>query len=265
MQRKSSYRLKLDELVTGRVEDKAEPELLPEHVDFTVLLEDELVLVISKPPGLVVHPGAGTAHSTLAHGLLHHCRSLNSVGETMRPGIVHRLDKDTSGIMIIAKTAAMHRALVDDFKNHRVEKEYLALVHGSFADIRGRIAEAIGRHPINRQKMAVRQLGGKHAVTRYTVLEELDNRFSLLRIGIETGRTHQIRVHMAHLGHPVAGDSVYGSQRDNKAFPRQLLHAWRLSFTHPERGRLTVKAPLWQDFNTMLHRLGAKFSDSEDI
>ncbi len=257
--KKSSYRLKINEQIDGSVELKQEPDLLPQQVDFTILYEDELVIVISKPPGLVVHPAPGNPDKTLVNGLLYHYQALDIVGEPTRPGLVHRLDKDTSGIMVVAKTEIMHRTLVEDFKNHRVEKVYLALVHGIMAQKSGRIVENIGRHPVNRQKMAVRQVGGKHAASKYQVLEEFDGRYSLLKIVIETGRTHQIRVHMSHLGHPVAGDTVYGPGRDNGQFPRQLLHAFKLTFNHPEFGIVEKEAPLWQDISHILNKLGTQY------
>lgn len=257
--KKSSYRLKIKEQIAGFIEQKEELHLLPESVEFTILYEDEWVIVISKPPGLVVHPAPGNPDKTLVNGLLFHSQALQKVGELTRPGIVHRLDKDTSGIMVVAKSEFMHRTLVDDFKNHKVAKVYLALVHGIMKKKSGRIVENIGRHPVNRQKMAVRQVGGKHAVSNYSVLEEFEGRFSLLEIAIETGRTHQIRVHMSYLGHPVVGDTIYGSGRDNRLFQRQMLHAFKLTFIHPEIGTVEKKAPLWPDFHNVLDQLGSQY------
>lgn len=255
--RKSSYRLKEDETLQGSVEGKPAIDVLPEEIDFPVLFEDDSLLLISKPPGLVVHPGSGNHHGTLVNGLVHHCKSIADVGDTMRPGIVHRLDKDTSGIMVIAKTERVHQLLVDSFKNRRLQKEYIALLHGVLKQKTGRIVAPIGRHPIQRQKMAIRQTGGKHAASCWEVVQEFDNRFSLVRITIETGRTHQIRVHMAYLGCPVVGDKVYGGGKDNSQFPRQLLHASRLIFHHPVTGVLVDRsATVWPDFNEVLDGLG---------
>lgn len=257
IQKKSSYRLKEDETLTGSIESKPAIEVLPEHIDFPILYEDDALLLLSKPPGLVVHPGSGNHHGTLANGLVHHCQSIAEAGDTLRPGIVHRLDKDTSGIMVIAKTDSVHQLLVDSFKNRRLQKEYLALVHGVLKEKTGRIVASIGRHPVQRQKMAVRVTGGKHAVSSWQVLDVLANRFSLVKIVIETGRTHQIRVHMAHLGCPVVGDKVYGAGKDNSLFPRQLLHASRLIFHHPITEVLIDKsAGLWPDFSQILRDLG---------
>jgi 23S rRNA pseudouridine1911/1915/1917 synthase len=255
--KKSSYRLKENETLTGSIETKAAIEVLPEKIDFPILYEDDALLLLSKPPGLVVHPGSGNYHGTLVNGLVHHCQSIADAGDTLRPGIVHRLDKDTSGIMVVAKTDNVHQLLVDSFKNRQLQKEYLALVHGVLKENTGRIVAPIGRHPVQRQKMAVRITGGRHAVSRWQVLDVLDNKYSLVKVAIETGRTHQIRVHMAHLGCPVVGDKVYGARKDNNSFPRQLLHASRLVFHHPTTGFLLDKrAELWTDFRQVLLRLG---------
>ncbi len=255
--KKSSYRLKGGEQISGSVLNQTEITLKAEKVDFRILFEDDSILLISKPPGLVVHPGNGNSSGTLANGLLHYCDALKGIGEDqLRPGIVHRLDKDTSGIMVVAKNAAAHRALVSIFKNHDLEKVYLALVDGVPAENHGRIATNIGRHPVNRQKMAVRDVGGKFAVTNWELLETFQGRYSLLRVLIETGRTHQIRVHMAYLGMPVAGDSVYGKKTSSVNFPRQMLHAWRLKFPHPEKNRVVAEeAELWGDFQKILNCL----------
>lgn len=255
--RKSSYRLKAGEKIEGSIRELAELDVRPEQIGFPVLFEDESLLLISKPPGLVVHPGSGNHHGTLVNGLLYYCQSIAGVGDTMRPGIVHRLDKETSGIMVIAKTEAVHRLLVDSFKNRQVQKEYLTLLHGVVKEKEGRIVASIGRHPVQRKKMAIRQKSGKHAVSIWQVVQEFDDSFTLVKVAIETGRTHQIRVHMAHLGFPVAGDTVYASGRDNSHFPRQMLHASRLVFHHPVTGVLVdTRAELWPDFSEILVGFG---------
>ena len=257
LQRKSSYRLKENETLQGSVEEKAELLVFAEHIPFPILYEDDALLLISKPPGLIVHPGNGNHHGTLVNGLVHYCRSIAGVGDHLRPGIVHRLDKDTSGIMVIAKTDQVHRLLVDSFKNRQLEKEYLTLLHGLLREKTGRIVAPIGRHPIQRQKMAIRPNGGKHAASRWQVIEEFGSTFSLVKVTIETGRTHQIRVHMAHLGCPVVGDTVYGGGKDNRLFSRQMLHASRLIFRHPLTNELiNKKAELWPDFSYALEDLG---------
>ncbi|MFT5698869.1 MAG: 23S rRNA pseudouridine1911/1915/1917 synthase [Desulforhopalus sp.] len=254
--RKNSYRLKLDEVVSGCVEEDKPLEVQAEKIEFTVLYEDEWLLFISKPPGLVVHPGSGNHSGTLVNGLVYHCSTIASVGDSVRPGIVHRLDKDTSGVMVVAKTDAVHRELVNCFKEHQLEKEYLSLVQGFPKHYSGRIVASIGRHHIHRQKMAVKEFGGKHAATNWELLECYVGGLSLLKVRIETGRTHQIRVHMAHLGLPVAGDIVYGGGKSKAHFPRQMLHASRLVLNHPVTGRkMDVKAPLWEDFDAVIEGL----------
>jgi 23S rRNA pseudouridine1911/1915/1917 synthase len=255
--RKNSYRLKSGETVSGTVAEHEEIEVLPEKVEFEIIFEDENILVLSKPPGIVVHPGSGNYSGTLVNGLVYHCQAIANVGDKLRPGIVHRLDKDTSGIMLAAKTELVQGKLVDLFKNREIEKSYLALLHGKMKEETGRLVAPIGRHPVNRKKMAVRLNSGRHAVSNWKVLEELAGSFSLVRITIETGRTHQIRVHMAHLGNPVVGDRVYGGNRDNASYPRQLLHAHRLIFQHPvTKEKVDHIAPLWEDFAAVLQRLG---------
>ncbi len=254
---KNSYRLKAGDIVCGTVFENKEIDVLPENVDFVILYEDDDLLIISKPPGIVVHPGSGNHTGTLVNGLVYYCQSIADVGEQLRPGIVHRLDKDTSGIMAIAKNDLMHRLLSEQFKERQIEKHYIALLHGTMKDKSGRIVAPIGRHHVNRQKMAVRYENGKYAVSNWEVLDEFDNQYSLVKIRIETGRTHQIRVHMAYLGNPVAGDTIYGSNRDNRTFPRQLLHAYRLAFQHPtEAVQLEQIAPLWDDFSQILIKIG---------
>jgi 23S rRNA pseudouridine1911/1915/1917 synthase len=255
--RKSSYRLKEGEIVSGDIEKQEAIEVMPQSIDLSIIFEDEFLLLLSKPPGLVVHPGNGNSHGTLVNGLVHYCRSIAEVGDSLRPGIVHRLDKDTSGIMLVAKQDFVHRQLVDDFKNRRLTKEYLALIHGVLKEKSGRLVASVGRHPMHRQKMAVIVNGGRHAVSNWQVLQEFSNRFSLVKIVIETGRTHQIRVHMAYIGCPVVGDRVYGAHRDNSAFQRQLLHASRLIFHHPVTGqRMDHTANLWPDFANVIHSFG---------
>ncbi len=255
--KKNSYRLKQGEVVSGSLAEPSPIEVQPEKIDFSILYEDDFLLVISKPPGLVVHPGSGNHTGTLVNGLVYYCQSIAAAGDSLRPGIVHRLDKDTSGIMVVAKQDEVHRRLVDLFKKRQIEKEYLTLVHGILKEKKGRIVAAIGRHPVHRQKMAVRLGNGRHAVSNWQVLQQFEGKRSLLRVNIETGRTHQIRVHMAHLGHPVVGDTVYGLNRLDDNVSRQLLHASRLAFQHPVSGkRLDITAPLWQDFSSLLRSMG---------
>lgn len=254
---KPGYRLRTDDMVTGTVASEVEVSELPaQDVDFTVLKEDPTFIVISKPAGLVVHPGSGNPEHTLVNGLLYRYEDLRKAGDEDRPGIVHRLDKDTSGIMVVARTANAHANLAKQFKDRQVKKTYLALIHGIPEDSEGRIVAAIGRHPVNRQKMTIRQHGGRYAVSSWKRTQTFE-RHCLVEVTIETGRTHQIRVHMASLGFPVAGDRVYGSSRDNRKFPRQLLHSWKLSFQHPVSAEtVDAEAALPKDFQDILDMLG---------
>lgn len=258
---KAGYRVRSGENITVTVPAQAPSELKPEKVDFTILHEDDDLLVLVKPPGLVVHPAAGHQSGTLAHGLLFHCDTLPGI-EEQRPGIVHRLDKDTSGIMLVAKSDLALRQLTDDFRQRKISKTYHAVLLRSPGEDEGRIVKPIGRHPVKRKKMAIRSNSGRYAATRYKVLERFDNRMCFVELDLETGRTHQIRVHMASLGCPVAGDELYGG-RVPASFgievSRQLLHASRLSFVHPvSRKQLVYSAPLWPDMELVLDMLRNK-------
>jgi 23S rRNA pseudouridine1911/1915/1917 synthase len=232
----------------------------PEALALDVVYEDRDLLVLDKPPGLVVHPAPGHAGGTLVNALLHHCRDLGGVGGVERPGIVHRLDKETSGLMVVAKHDAALLALAAQFPAGRVGKTYLALVHGEPARAAGTIAAAIGRHAVDRKRMAANPVRGKPAVSHYRVVAAAGG-LALLRVRIETGRTHQFRVHLAHLGHPVAGDPVYGNRARDRLLPscpaRQMLHAAELEFDHPSDGRrLLFKRPPPADMRALLQRLG---------
>ncbi len=255
--KKSSYRLKVGEQVRGTLFQVAPLTLIAQDVPFDILFEDDSLLIVSKPPGIVVHPANGNPDGTLVNGLLYHCKGISKVGDSVRPGIVHRLDKDTSGIMVVAKTARCHSLLVDAFKERQVDKEYLALVYGFMGQKSGRIVAPIGRHTGNRQKMAVCEEGrGRYAASSWEVIEEYSEGCSLLRVKIETGRTHQIRVHLASLGFPVAGDTLYGRARNTRIYSRQMLHAYSLRLLHPiTEEELSFSAPLWQDFQEILDQL----------
>ena len=232
--------------------------LLPADIPLAILHEDSDLIALDKPPGLVVHPAPGHSADTLVNALLHHCSDLAGIGGQLRPGIVHRLDKDTSGVLVVAKNERALAALVAQFSAHTVRKEYLALVWGALRTPSGAIDLPIGRHPIHRQKMAVTPKG-RPALTRYETLAATPLA-SLLRVHIETGRTHQIRVHLAHLGHPVVGDATYGRARhglpENLSIPRQMLHAHVLEIAHPRDGRpLAFTAPPPPDFLAVQHIL----------
>jgi 23S rRNA pseudouridine1911/1915/1917 synthase len=255
---KPGYRLKPGDIIDGNIEIVGEPMIpQPQDVAFEVLEENSDYLVINKPPGLVVHPGSGNVDCTLVNGLLFRFGNFDEVGDVFRPGIVHRLDKDTSGVMVVARSSGAHTDLVHQFKNRQVQKTYLALVIGEVIEESGRIVAPIGRHPVHRQKMAVREANGRYAVSNWKCTKRFAHH-TLLELHIETGRTHQIRVHLSHLGFPVAGDNLYGSSKDHSMFPRQMLHAWKLSFTDPGTGsRIDARADLPDDFIAVLAQLEA--------
>jgi len=246
-------------------------ELAPEDQGLWVLYEDADLIVVNKAPGVVVHPAAGHTGGTLVAGLLHHCGDLSGIGGKLRPGIVHRLDKDTSGALVAAKSEAAHRGLVAAFASGRVDKTYLALVHGR-PPLTGEASSPIGRHPVDRKRMSTHALHGKNALSRWRVTRRFGQEASLLRVNILTGRTHQIRVHLFESGFPVCGDRTYGGRRARSGLPgqagqalkaagRQMLHAAQLSFDHPVAGtRVEVTAPLPDDYRAVLRALEADYA-----
>ena len=254
---RASYRLRPGERVSLHRPPPAPAGIVAEDIPLDIRYEDDAVLVVDKPAGMVVHPAAGNSRGTLVNALQFHCGRLSSVGGLMRPGIVHRLDKGTSGLMVIAKTDEAHRHLSEQFKKRRVSKHYTVLVHGDLREDEGVIDAPVGRHPVERKKMSTASRRGKAALTRWRVLERYGD-CTLLEAQIETGRTHQIRVHLGAMGHPVVGDAVYGGSKraaDSpalraalKRLPRQALHAGRLSFLHPLTGRvMSFESPLPAD------------------
>ncbi len=266
---KPSYEVRYGDVVLARLpEPDAETELKPEQMHLDLLFEDDDLLIVNKPPGLVVHPGAGHSEGTLVHGLLAHSPRLAIQGSPLRPGIVHRLDKDTSGALVIAKSERAYLDLIKQFKVHGVKKEYLALVYGVPAKHEGEIRTLLGRHPTERKKIAVLQGKGREAVSHWCVRKSWGE-VSLLEVAIETGRTHQIRVHMSHINLPVVGDETYGGgkrrARNIKSGPirdlllgadRQMLHAKHLQFNHPATGEvISATAPLPEDFRKIVEGL----------
>ena len=241
-------------------------EALPEEIPLEILFEDKDLLVLNKPPGLVVHPAAGHEEHTLVNALLHHCAGqLSGIGGVARPGIVHRLDKETSGCLVVAKNDVTHTALAEQFAGRTVEKTYHAIVCGEVPRLQGEMRAAIARHPTHRKRMAVTDGNGREAWTSYRVLERLREATSVEAL-LHTGRTHQIRVHFQHLGYPVVGDATYG-ERQNKRLtevtgyiaPRQMLHARTLTFFHPGKEKqLTFEAPWPEDFKAALMALKSK-------
>jgi 23S rRNA pseudouridine1911/1915/1917 synthase len=230
-------------------------ETRPEPIPLDILFEDEDLLVINKQPGLAVHPGAGQREGTLVNALVNHCTTLSGIGGKERPGIVHRLDKETSGCLVAAKNDLAHRELSRQFAARTVEKIYLALVAGKLRKAAGTIEQNIGRHPVHRQRMRVTSLRGRTARTEYRVIRA-SHGASLIECRLHTGRTHQVRVHLHHLGHPILGDKLYGP-RFAKNFSRQMLHAWKLGFHHPRTNEWKeFEAPLPEDFKEAIEQTG---------
>ena len=253
---KKNDRLTVGDQLTVLIPDPSPVELLPQEIPLDVVYEDEDVIVGNKPVGLVVHPAPGHPDGTLVNALLYHCgQSLSGINGQLRPGIVHRIDRDTSGLIIAAKNDVAHLALAQQLQDHSLYREYEAVVVGNLKEDAGTIFLPIARHPTDRKKMAVNHLNGRPAVTHWTVLARYPG-YTHIQCRLETGRTHQIRVHMAAQGHPVLGDPVYNGQR--KGFPElagQCLHARRLSFQHPRTGqRRTVVCPLPDSFQGVLTR-----------
>jgi 23S rRNA pseudouridine1911/1915/1917 synthase len=238
-----------------RVPEVEKIDTAPEAIPLQILFEDDDLLVIDKAAGMVVHPGTGNQEHTLVNALLSHCTTLSGIGGKERPGIVHRLDKETSGCLVVAKNDAAHRELSRQFAARTLKKVYLALVTGRLKKPSGFVDAAIERHPVHRQRMAVsKTLRGRSALTEYRVLRA-GSEMSLVECTLHSGRTHQIRVHMHHLGHPLLGDKVYGG-KTGKAFQRQMLHAWKLGFSHPRRGEWReYEAPIPADFDEAVRRL----------
>ena len=258
---KAANRLKNGDIIEVTIPPLVPLEIRPEKVDFSVLFEDDDLLVIAKPPGVVVHPACGHREGTLVHGLLAHCDNLSGISGVERPGIVHRLDKDTSGVMVVAKSDRAHHGLVELFKSRQIKKVYHAIVVGHPGTRKGCISRPIGRHRSNRKKMAVLEHGGRDAFTCWAVLEEFPFNMTYIEVRPETGRTHQIRVHMAFLGHPVAGDGLYGGKYlktpiEHISIKRQCLHAYSLSFRHPVTDEfMEFVSPVWTDMQEIIDKL----------
>lgn len=231
---KSSYLLCEEDEISVLIPDNKEPDILPEEIPLSILYEDEQLLVIDKPKGMVVHPSAGHYTGTLVNALLYHCRgNLSGINGVLRPGIVHRIDKDTTGALLVCKTDLAHKDLALQLKEHTITRRYRAIVHGCIKEEEGTVEGPIGRHPTDRKKMAMNPKNGKPAVTHYQVLQRFQN-YTYIECRLETGRTHQIRVHMTSIGHPLIGDTLYNPE--TALLARQALHSYRLAFTHPVTG-----------------------------
>lgn len=231
---KSNYKVSNLDNITIVMPEPMMLNVLPEDLNLDIVYEDEDLVVINKPKGMVVHPAPGVYTGTLVNGLLHHCDNLSGINGVIRPGIVHRIDKDTTGIIVVAKNDDAHAFLSDQFKEHSIKREYYALVEGKFMKTEGSVDKPLGRHKRDRIKMAIVS-DGKRAVTHYKVLEQYDNGTSLVKCNLETGRTHQIRVHMASISHPLVGDITYGLKKQRYKLEGQVLHAKTLGFIHPTK------------------------------
>lgn len=250
---KAKYKVKEGDVVQIDVPDPEPLEVIPEDLQLEIVYEDSDVLVVNKPRGMVVHPAPGHMTGTLVNGLMYHCKDLSGINGVLRPGIVHRIDKDTSGLLMVAKHDIAHQKLVDQLVNKTVTRKYTALVHGHIAHDKGTIDAPIGRDPKDRQKQAIVD-NGKHAVTHFQVIERLGN-YTLVECRLETGRTHQIRVHMNYIGYPLVGDPKYGPKKTIE-FGGQVLHAGVLGFVHPVTNEyLQFEAPLPVDFVNLLNEL----------
>lgn len=231
---KPKYLLKRDDKIVVNISKPEKPEILPENIELDIIYQDEDIAIIDKPQGMIVHPASGNYSNTLVNALLYNFETLSDLAGEIRPGIVHRLDKDTSGLMIIAKNNFSHKILSRNFKNRKVKREYLALVKGILENNDGVIDEPIGRDPKNRRRMAVVYKNSKPAITHYEVLERFDE-YTLIRARLETGRTHQIRVHLSYIKHPIVGDLIY-SENNKFNLSKQLLHSIKIGFYHPRSG-----------------------------
>ena len=254
---KPSYKVQAGDVIEAKVPEPEELEILPEDIPLDILYEDEDVLIVNKPKGMVVHPSAGHYSHTLVNAVMFHCKDqLSGINGVLRPGIVHRIDMDTTGALVICKNDASHQKLAEQLAVHAITRKYRALVHGNLKEDTGTVTGAIGRHPTDRKKMAINERNGKPAVTHYRVLQRFGN-YTYIECELETGRTHQIRVHMASIGHPLVGDAVYGPKKcPFTKLQGQTLHAMVLGFTHPSTGEyLEVTAPLPEYFEKLLSEL----------
>lgn len=253
---KTNYKLRMGDEICVNIPELTEPEILAEDIPLNIVYEDKDMLVVNKPQGMVVHPAVGNYSGTLVNALMHHCGDeLSGINGEKRPGILHRIDKDTSGLLLVAKSDRAHIGLSEQIKEHSLTRGYKALVHGGFGVDSGVIDEPIGRHPTDRKKMAVVYKNSKDAITHYNVLERF-GKYTLIECILETGRTHQIRVHMSRHGHPIVGDKTYGVKKEEFNLSGQLLHAYKVGFVHPVSGEyMEFVSELPDYFQKVLYKL----------
>lgn len=253
---KANYKVCLGDVIEITIPDAVTLDIKPQDITLDILFEDEDILVVNKPKNMVVHPSVGHYDGTLVNAIMYHCKdNLSGINGVLRPGIVHRIDMDTTGALVICKNDNAHLSLTEQLKVHSITRKYRAIVHGNVKEEGGTVEAPIGRHPIDRKKMAINYKTGKEAITHYKVLERLGN-YSYIECQLETGRTHQIRVHMASLQHPILGDNVYGPAKQRFSLDGQTLHAMILGFNHPRTGEyVEFEAPLPEYFVSLLDKL----------
>lgn len=253
---KSNFKLSASDQIEVEIPELKEPDILPENIPLDILYEDQDILVVNKPKGMVVHPAPGHYTGTLVNAIMYHCKdNLSGINGVMRPGIVHRIDMDTTGSLLICKNDRAHQAIAEQLKEHSITRKYHAIVHGRLKEDEGTIDKPIGRHPIDRKKMSVHCTNGREAITHYRVLKRFQQ-FTYIECQLETGRTHQIRVHMSSIGHPILGDQVYGPAKCPYKLQGQTLHAKVLGITHPTTGEyMEFDAPLPDYFQGLLEKM----------
>lgn len=256
---KANYKIAYDDIVTVEIPDLKEPDIVAENIPLDIIYEDQDILIVNKPKGMVVHPAAGHYTGTLVNALMYHCGdSLSGINGVMRPGIVHRIDMDTTGSLLVCKNDNAHQKLAEQLKEHSIRRVYHAIVHGNIKDDEGTIDAPIGRHPIDRKKMSINHQNGRNAITHYKVLERFGD-YTYIQCQLETGRTHQIRVHMSSLRYPLLGDQVYGPQKCPFKLQGQTLHAKILGIVHPTTGEyMEFDAQLPEYFEKLLQRFREK-------
>ncbi|MCM1549341.1 MAG: RluA family pseudouridine synthase [Clostridium sp.] len=254
---RTNYKLRTGDVISVELPEAKEPDIVPENIPLDIIYEDEDLLVVNKPKGMVVHPAAGHASGTLVNAVLYHCKEhLSTINGVLRPGIVHRIDMDTTGLLVVCKNNLAHQSLAEQLKVHSITRKYQAIVYDNIVEEQGTIQQPIGRHPVDRKRQAVNVRHGREAITHYRVLERFHGKYTLVECQLETGRTHQIRVHMAYIHHPLLGDTVYGPGKDSFHLQGQTLHAGVLGFVHPRTKKyMEFQAELPEYFQQLLEQL----------